>query len=275
MADNLNEKTIVITGGSSGIGAAAAKVLREKGARVVITGRSEKTKAVAEETGSDYFLVDYSKLSDVKDFALKLLDKYPRIDVLVNNAGGIFPDMRLTPDGHEMIFQINYLAAFLLTNILKERLEESRAIVINSSSAGHMFGRLDFDDLEMKNKFNSMRQYGNSKLMNILHAMEISRRFKGVSAASFHPGGVATAFAREYKGIMKFVYESPFRHLYLISPLKGAETLLWLIEGTPGRDWTPGEYYIKKKPGRKNPQVNSSTAEKLWEVSERLIETNL
>lgn len=275
MTGNLNDKTIVITGGSSGIGASAAKVLSEKGARVVITGRSEKTKAVAEETGSDYFLVDYSRLSDVKDFALKLLDKYPRIDVLVNNAGGIFPDRRLTPDGHEMIFQVNYLAAFLLTNLLRERLEESNAVVINSSSAGHMFGRLDFDDLDMEKKFNPMRQYGNSKLMNILHAMEISRRFKGVSAASFHPGGVATAFAREYKGIMKFVYESPFRHLYLISPQKGAETLLWLIEGTPGRDWTPGEYYNKKKPGRKNPQVNPSTAEKLWEVSERLIENKL
>ncbi|MGE5353651.1 MAG: SDR family NAD(P)-dependent oxidoreductase [Acidobacteriota bacterium] len=275
MNSSFKDKIIIITGGSSGIGAAAAKELREKGANVVITGRSEKTKAVAEETGSDHFLVDYTRLSDVRKFALELLEKYPRIDVLVNNAGGIFPDRRITPDGHEMIFQVNYLAAFLLTNLLRSRLEESHAVVINSSSAGHMFGRLDFEDLDMEKKFNPMRAYSNSKMMNILHAMEISRRFNGVSAASFHPGGVATGFARSYTGIMKFIYESPFRHLYLISPLKGAETLLWLIEGTPGRDWTPGEYYFKKKPGRKNSQVNPTTAEKLWEISERLTEKYL
>lgn len=270
MNGGLKDKTIIITGGSSGIGAAAAKVLSEKGANVVITGRSERTKTVAEETGSDYFLVDYTRLSNVRKFASELLEKYPRIDVLVNNAGGIFPDRRLTPDGHEMIFQVNHLAGFLLANLLRHRLEESGAVVINSSSAGHMFGHLDFDDLESEKNFNPMRAYGNSKMMNILHAMEINKRFNGVKAASFHPGGVATSFAREYTGIMKFVYESPFKRLYLISPLKGAETLLWLIEGTPGHDWTPGEFYYKKKPGRKNSQVNPTTAEKLWEVSERL-----
>lgn len=275
MNSDLKGKTIVITGGSSGIGAAAAKVLKEKGANVVITGRSQGTKTVAEETGSDHFLVDYTRFSDVRNFAQALLDRYPRIDVLVNNAGAIFPDRRITQDGHEMILQVNHLAGFLLTNLLRKRLEESQAVVINSSSAGHMFGRLEFDDLEMGKKFNPMRAYGNSKMMNILHAMEINRRFNGVKAASFHPGGVATGFARSYSGIMKFVYESPFKHLYLISPFKGAETLLWLIEGTPGHDWTPGEYYYKKKPGRKNSQVNPTTAKKLWEISERLVSKNL
>src|SRR6056297_367593 len=112
---DITGKTIVITGASSGIGKAAAKTLSQEGAQLVITGRSDKTKKLADELNCDYYLVDYASFSDVRKFAGSLLDKYPRIDVLVNNVGGVIGDRRLTEDGNEMTFQVNHLSGFLLT----------------------------------------------------------------------------------------------------------------------------------------------------------------
>lgn len=270
MTKELKDKTIVITGGSSGIGAAAARILAEKGANLVITGRSAETRKIANELGCDYYLVDYASFSSVAQFAQDLLDKYPRIDVLVNNVGGIIADRRITEDGHEMTLQVNHLSGFLLTQLLQERLEESNAMVINTSSFGNIVGNIDFNDLENEENYNAGKAYGTTKLMNILHAMEISRRFKGVRAASFHPGAVRTGFAREGSGMVKWFYNSVLKNLFLISPEKGADTLIWFI--TREQAWESGEYYYKRRPGRKNPQANSDNARKLWEKSEQLTE---
>ncbi|MDX5419413.1 MAG: SDR family NAD(P)-dependent oxidoreductase [Hymenobacteraceae bacterium] len=270
MQTDLTGKTIVITGGSSGIGAAAARKLRQLGAQVLITGRSEETKRLAEEIGCDYYLVDYARFAEVRQLAGHLLENYPRIDVLVNNVGGIVAERRVTEDGHEMTLQINHLSGFLLTRLLQDRLEASKAVVINTSSAANNLGRIDFEDLESQKKYKSMRAYGAAKLMNILHAMEVSRRFKGVWAASFHPGVVETGFAREGGGLIRWFYEGPLRRLFMISPEKGADTLVWLINAVPGRDWQDGEYYYKRRPGRKNAQVSPELAQKLWEASEQL-----
>jgi NAD(P)-dependent dehydrogenase (short-subunit alcohol dehydrogenase family) len=262
-------KTIVITGASSGIGAAAARALARKGARVVITGRSAETTRLASELGCDHFLVDFMKLADVERFARELLAKYPRIDVLVNNVGSVFSARGETGDGHERTLQVNHLSGFLLTNLLRERLEESHATVINTASMAHQIGRIDFDDLESETGYSELRAYGTTKLMNILHAMEISRRFKGVNAASFHPGVVRTGIARSGSLLARWFWESPLTKLFFLSPEKGADTLLWLIEGEPGRDWTPGEFYDKRKPGRKSSQVAPELAIELWDASEK------
>ena len=274
MKNDLEGKTIIITGGSSGIGAAAARICSHMGANVVITGRSGETKSLATELDCDYYLVDYTSFAEVRQFAHTLLEKYPRIDVLVNNVGAIISDRRLTKDGHEMTLQVNHLSAFLLTQQLKERLESSKAVVINTSSAANLLGKLNFNDLENERSYNAMRAYGAAKLMNILHAMEISRRFDGVNAASFHPGAVSTGFAREGSGIVKWIYETPLKHLFLISPRQGADTLLWLIRGEAGKDWKAGGYYYKRKPGIKNSQAKAENAQKLWEASEKLIEAD-
>ncbi|PKV75258.1 SDR family NAD(P)-dependent oxidoreductase [Pontibacter ramchanderi] len=271
MEKDLSAKTIVITGGSSGIGAAAARHLRRQGAQVVITGRSDQTRKLAEAIGCDYFLVDFTRFTEVRSFARSLLGKYPRIDLLVNNVGGIIADRRLTEDGHETTLQVNHLSGFLLTLLLQERLEASKAIVINTSSVANTMGRIDFEDLENKKHYKSMAAYGAAKLMNILHAMEISRRFKGVWAASFHPGVVETGFAREGSGLIRWFYEGVLGRYFMISPEKGADTLLWLINTQPGKDWQDGEYYYKRRPGRRNPQVSPEVAARLWEASERLI----
>lgn len=273
MTTDLSGKTIIITGGSSGIGAAAARMLRQQGAQVVITGRSEETKRLAGEIGCEYYLVDYSRFREVRNFARSLLEKYSRIDVLVNNVGGIFADRRMTEDGHEMTLQINHLSGFLLTRLLQERLEASKAIVINTSSRANTYGHIRLDDLENKNNYKSMRAYGAAKLMNILHAMEISRRFRGVWAASFHPGVVETGFAREGSGLIRWLYEGPLRRLFMISPEKGADTLVWLISTVPGKDWQDGEYYYKRRPGRRNAQASPELAQKLWDISEQLTQS--
>ncbi len=264
-------RTIVVTGGSSGVGEAAARALAARGARVVITGRSARTRAGAAEFGAEAYQVDYAHFAEVRAFADALLAGYPRIDVLVNNVGAVYTDRRTTPDGHEMTLQVNHLSAFLLTNLLRERLEASGAVVVNTSSAAHRFGRLDLRDLESERDYNGLRTYANTKVMNILHAMEIARRFRGVSAASFHPGAVASRFARETRGAMRWYYEGPLRHLFLISPAKGADTLLWLIQGTPGRDWQSGQYYAKRKVGARSRQATPENAAALWTASEQLL----
>ncbi|MDF3077615.1 MAG: short-chain dehydrogenase [Sphingobacteriaceae bacterium] len=271
MGADVRNKVIVITGGSSGIGAAAARALCQRGAKVIITGRSEETERLAEEIGCSYYLVDYSSLSDVEKFAKSLIADYPQIDVLANNVGGIIGERRVTADGQEMTLQINHLSGFLLTWLLKERLEQSKGIVINTSSVANNFGKLRFDDLESEHSYKAMQVYGTAKLMNILHAMEISKRFNGVQAASFHPGVVSTGFAREGKGLIRWLYETPLKNLFLIPPEQGADTLLWLINGKSGSDWAPREYYYKRKPGRKNSQATSENAARLWEESCKLL----
>ena len=142
------QRTIVITGASDGIGAAAARNLARAGERIVVVGRSpEKTAAVGAELGVDYFVCDFAELSQVRELAAVLRERYPRIDVLVNNAGGIMRGHELTVDGHEKTFQINHLAPFLLTTELMDVLTASRATIINTSSAANGFGRLDLLDL--------------------------------------------------------------------------------------------------------------------------------
>ncbi|MFL6246493.1 MAG: SDR family NAD(P)-dependent oxidoreductase [Thermoanaerobaculia bacterium] len=261
------KKTIIITGGSSGIGAAAARILSAQGATVAITGRSPETARLAKEIGADAFLADFAKLRDVHALAEQLLAKYPRIDVLANNVGGVIATRQLTEDGHEKTLQVNHLGGFLLTLLLRERLEASNAAVINTSSGAHRMGRIDFDDLENARDYSAWRAYGSAKLMNILHASEINRRFRGVRGVSFHPGVVATGFGREGARMTRLLYESIVGKLFMIPPEKGADTLVWLAS-TDG--WTPGAFYIKRKPARTKPEAGDERlARELWEWSVR------
>jgi len=263
-------KTIVITGGSLGIGAAAARALRAQGATVAITGRSAATHALASEIGADAFIVDYKKLADVKRLAHQLLERYPRIDVLANNVGGVMGERQLTADGHEATFQVNHLGGFLLTALLQERLNASRAVIINTSSDAHKIGHVNLDDLQNARRYSAMRAYATAKLMNILHAQELQRRYgEHVRAVAFHPGVVATGFSREGAWWVKLAYETPLRHV-LISPERGADTLIWLAT-SEANTWQPGEYYVKRKLGRKHPQTaDVALAQQLWDESVRL-----
>jgi NAD(P)-dependent dehydrogenase (short-subunit alcohol dehydrogenase family) len=264
-------RTIVITGASDGIGAVAARKLHEQGERVVITGRSpEKTKAIAGELGVDSYTADFADLSQVRALADKLLSKYERIDVLANNAGLTWGDRTITKDGHEIIFQVNHLSPFLLTNLLKDRLIASKANIIITSSVGHNYGHVDLNDLESARKYSALNTYSTSKLENILFMKELVRRWgpSGVNAAAFHPGNIASNFAINAKGFIYYLYHSPMKHLFLTTPEKGADTLVWLISGEAGKDWISGDYYFKRKAKKvKREALDESLAARLWEMS--------
>jgi NAD(P)-dependent dehydrogenase (short-subunit alcohol dehydrogenase family) len=267
-------RTIVITGASDGIGAAAARRLAADGHTVVVVGRSrEKTDAVADEIGADRFVTDFADLADVRRLGAALVERYPRIDVLANNAGGIFGDRTRTVDGFEKTLQVNHLAPFLLTSLLLDTLLESRATVIaTSSAAARLFSALDLDDLDNERHPSANRAYGNAKLENILFTRELQRRYgeRGLSAVAFHPGTIATGFAAESTSIMRFVYQTPLRHLLLSGPETGAEQLVWLATTTPGVDWEPGEYYEKRRITKTSMQAyDGLLAEALWDESAR------
>jgi NAD(P)-dependent dehydrogenase (short-subunit alcohol dehydrogenase family) len=268
-------KTIVITGASDGIGAAAARELHRRGHQVVIVGRSKaKTEAVARELDAPHFLADFTRLQDVRALASALDAAYPRIDVLANNAGGVFGDPAKTVDGFEKTFQINHLAPFLLTQLLLDKLLASRATVIQTSSSGaRISGKLDLDDLQHERDFSPIRAYGTAKLENILFTQELDRRHRaqGLAAVAFHPGNVATNFGAETTSrLMRFIINNPLTRATFISPEKGADQLVWLAET---REWEPGRYYEKRKVARRvNPQTRDpALARALWERSEELL----
>ncbi|WP_309106113.1 SDR family NAD(P)-dependent oxidoreductase [Arthrobacter sp.] len=279
----MSQRTIVITGASDGIGAAAARALSRAGERVVVVGRSpEKTQAVAKELDADYFVSEFADLSQVRELAAALRNNYPRIDVLANNAGGIMGRHELTVDGYEKTFQVNHLAPFLLTTLLMDVLTVSQASVINTASAANGFGKLDLADLDSSRNYSTNRAYGTGKLANILFTSELHRRFgahgtavegttTGITTAAFHPGVVATNFAAEST--------SPFRHAYktilnrfLLSSEQGADTLVWLATSEPGEDWVSGAYYAKRALAKANKQAyDAGLARELWDRSEQMV----
>jgi NAD(P)-dependent dehydrogenase (short-subunit alcohol dehydrogenase family) len=272
-------KTIVITGASDGIGAAAARELSRKGHEVVVVGRSpQKTRAVAGEIGARSFVADFTRLDEVRKLAADLDAGYSRIDVLANNAGGVFGDRVVTADGFELTFQINHLAPFLLTHLLLDKLIASKASVIQTSSVGaRMAGRLKIEDLNLERGYNPVLAYGTAKLENILFTRELHRRYnaRGVSAAAFHPGNVNSSFGKQSKSLIGFIARTPILHplLSIVSPEQGAEQLLWLAETMPSIEWASGMYYEKHRPAtRENPQAKDpELARQLWERSERML----
>ena len=273
MSSAVQTKTIVITGASDGIGAAAARRLKARGHALVLVGRSpEKTRRIGEELDVPFLTADFADLAQVRELAARLDDGYPTIDVLVNNAGGIFGDRDRTVDGFEKTLQVNHLAPFLLTNLLMPTLVGSDASVINTSSAAaRLFGHIDIDDLDNDRRFSANKAYGDSKLANVLFTKELHRRFhpEGVSSAAFHPGPVATSFAAGSTSLMRWIYQTPLRHIAgLISPDQGAQTLVWLADTTPDTDWVSGEFYEKLQVAKTHPQAaDAELARALWERS--------
>lgn len=274
----MTARTIVITGASDGIGASAARTLAKAGERIVVVGRSAgKTQAVAKEIGADYFVCDFAELSQVRALAAQLKGKYPRIDALVNNAGGIMGERELTVDGHEKTFQVNHLAPFLLTNELMDVLTASKATVINTSSAANALGHVDIDDLDAAGRYSTNRAYGTSKLENILFTAELHHRYHGagISTAVFHPGGVATNFAAESTSWFRFAYKTVIKR-FMLTPEQGADTLVWLASTKPGQEWVSGAYYAKRALAKANRQAyDAELARKLWERSEAMVSSDL
>ena len=270
-------KVVVITGASDGIGAAASRALASHGHRVVVVGRSpEKTARIARELGADSHVADFADLEAVRKLAAALEAAYPRIDVLANNAGGVFGGPRtLTRDGHEITFQVNYLAPFLLTHLLLDRLTSSRATVVNTSSSGNRLGRVDLDNLDGEKRYRAVAAYSTAKLAQILFAKELDRRYgdQGLASVAFNPGNISTNFARQPGSALGWIHKVPLAdRLMLRSPEEGADTLVHLAEGTPGTDFPSGGYFVNRKVARANKQADDAgLAAALWERSVALV----
>lgn len=268
--------TIVLTGASDGIGAAAAEQLAEPGTDLVIVGRSPaKTQAVAERTGAEYHIADFTRLDEIRGLAESLLERHDRIDVLANNAGGLFSGPEFTEDGFEKTFQVNHLAPFLLTHLLADRLLSSRATVVATSSiASSAFSRLDLADIQTLHPYRPNRAYGNAKLANILFTKELHARFgrQGLSAVAFHPGAVATNFASETSSYLRQVYHGLLQR-FLVSPERGGANLAHFISGRPGIDWESGGYYNdRRRPGRTNRRAaEPEVVRRHWQIGADLL----
>lgn len=268
-------RTVVITGASDGIGAAAARRLAQHGHDVVVVGRSaQKTAAVAGALGGRHFTADFARFDDVRRLARELTDAAPRIDVLVNNAGGIFDRREPTPDGHERTLQVNHLSPFLLTHLLLGPLLAGGGAVVNTSSSAARIGRIRPGHLDGGRRWSPLRAYGDSKLANVLFTRGLHRRFaaQGLAAAAFHPGAVATNFSSGTATSLAPLWGTRLGRRFLRTPEQGAETLVWLAGGTPGRDWQSGGYYEDKSPARTHRRAgDDALVEAFWARSVELV----
>ncbi|GAA3389040.1 SDR family NAD(P)-dependent oxidoreductase [Cryptosporangium minutisporangium] len=277
MTGDLTGKTIVITGATSGIGASAAHTLTQRGATVVPTGRSpQRAAALSEELGLEVLTADFARFADVRALAERILDRCPRIDVLVHNAGGMVPVRSDTTDGHETTLQTNYLAPFLLQSLLHDRLAESRAHTIVTSSVAHRAGKIRLDDLEFRERrYSAGAAYGAAKLADLLFSREIARHAEqtGITSVAFHPGAVASDFGRGATGPAGLVYNTALgRRLFTIDNDEGARPLVHLAADTDPRT-VNGQYFNKLKPDASTSAQarDADLGTRLWATTEELL----
>jgi len=273
-------RTVLVTGGTGGIGRATAMGLATMGANLAITGRDRaRTEGAAREIRAvssgqvDLFVADLSSQSEVRRLADEVLQTYPRIDVLVNNVGGYWNTRHVTPDGLEHTFALNHLAPFLLTNLLLDRLRQSApARVVTVASNAHATGQIDFDDLQGELSYSGSRAYNQSKLANILFTYELARRLQAsaVTANALHPGVVNSSFgAEDPRGIQRLII--PFARPFMKTPAQGSATSIHL-SSAPDLEQVTGRYFANSKPKRSSKRsYDEAAAARLWQVSTDLV----
>jgi retinol dehydrogenase-14 len=273
-------KTVLVTGATSGIGRATAMGLAAMGARLGITGRDrDRTGEAAAEIRAagasqvDLFVADLPSQLEVRRLADEVLQTYPRLDVLVNNVGGYWNTRHVTADGLERTFALNYLAPFLLTSVLLDRLKQSApARVVTVASNAHSTGQIDFDDLQSERSYSGSRAYSQSKLANVLFTYELARRLpaSAVTANALHPGVVNTSFGAEDPGGVQRLFV-PFVRPFLKTPGQGAATSIHLAS-SPDLDQVSGRYFANSKPKRSSKaSYDEAAAARLWQVSAELV----
>lgn len=274
-------KTVLVTGGTGGIGRATAAGLAAVGAGVGIVGRDlTRTRAAAADIAAasgnpavDAFGADMSSQTEVRRLAGEVLAAYPRLDVLVNNVGGFWATRRVTADGLEHTFAVNHLAGFLLTDLLLDRLKASApARIVTVSSGAQANGRMNFDDLQGERGYSGQRAYSQSKLANVMFTYELARRLNGsgVTATVLHPGVVRTGFAAEDPSPLWKVLLPLIRPL-LKSPDKGAATSIYLAS-SPQVEGVTGKYFVNNKPKTSSKfSYDQAAATRLWRISVDLV----
>jgi NAD(P)-dependent dehydrogenase (short-subunit alcohol dehydrogenase family) len=266
----------LVTGATAGIGLVTARELARKGAHVFLVGRSrercsraaEAIRAAAGTPSVEWLVADLSSQADVRRLAEEVRSRTPRLDVLVNNAGGIFLKRQESAEGIEMTFALNHLSYFLLTNLLRPLLEQSApARVVSVASDAHKGVSIPFDDVEGKKRFGGWRAYQQSKLANILFTDELARRLLGkrVTANALHPGFVRTSIVRQ-GGVIGWMLRRA-ADVLAVSPDEGAKTSIYLAS-SPDVAQVTGRYFVKERPVESSPQSRDACAAlRLWQLS--------
>jgi len=276
----LEGKICLVTGSTSGIGKVTARELANQGATVVLVSRTrakgEATQAeITQASGNphvDLLVADLSLLADVRRLASEFHHTYPHLHLLVNNAGCAYPTRTLTSEGLEATLAVNYLAPFLLTELLLDTLKASApARIVNVSSAQHANARIEFDNLQGEKKYANLRSYNQAKLALLLWTYELARRLEGtgVTVNALHPGITATNFPSGMTGVLAWGMRlsTPF----LLTPEKGAQTTLYLAT-SPEVEGVTGKYFVKSRETKSsNDSYDQTVGARLWEVTEQLV----
>ncbi len=284
MSDQMKGKTVVVTGGNNGIGLETAVELTRLGAHVAITARSQAKGEAAladiknrsESDDVELLLADFASLASTRRFAEKFKTNHDRLDVLVNNAGGINTSRSETLDGFETTFGVNHLGYFLVTNLLLDLLKASApARVVSVSSGAHLRTKgMDFDDLNSEQSYSGMGVYGRSKLANVLFTYELARRLEGsgVTANCLHPGVVRSGFGQNNGGLIALVFKSAYTLMtpFTKSNAQGAETSIYLAS-SPEVEGVTGKYFVDSEETPSSPASHDEeAARRLWEISEQM-----
>jgi retinol dehydrogenase-14 len=277
-------KVVLVTGGTGGIGKATAEGCAALGARVGIVGR-DRARAdaaaadIAKSAGAgvvDVFVADMASQAQVRRLAAEVLAAYPRLDVLVNNVGGVWARRHVTADGVEQTLAVNHLAPFLLTTLLLDRLKESApARIVTVASATHSMGNIDFGDLHGERKYSGVGAYNQSKLANIMFTYELARRLggSGVTATALHPGVVRTNLGGAEEPLL-FKIASIAGRPFIKSPAQGARTAVYAAT-SPQAEGITGQYFVNSKPATSSKKSRDATAAaRLWQVSDQLIDAS-
>lgn len=271
------KKLILVTGATSGIGEAAARLLARQGHELIIVGRNpQKLERVAKEIGAGNgtvhpLMADFVDLGQVRSLAQQVKRNFPPLDVLVNNAGAYYNRRERTQYGAEKTFLVNHLAPFLLTTLLLDHLKED-ARIVNVSSNAHLNVRLDLNDLNFEKSYFGFTAYGRSKLANVLFTYELARRLEGrqITVNALHPGGVATNIFTTDFGIFGPLFKWIVAW-FTLPPEQGADNTVYLA-ASPEVEGVTGKYFVKREAVESSPlSYDADLARQLWEVSERLV----
>ncbi len=268
-------KKVIITGANGGIGKATAVIMATKGYHVVMVCRNiekgeQARQEVIQKSGNqqvELMQCDFSDISSIRAFGMACREKHPVIDVLINNAGGMFKHRTETADKLEYTFALNHIGYFLTTHYLLDCLKAAgKARIVSVSSEAHRIAKLNFDDLQASKKYNQWRVYGNSKLCNILFTKQLSEKLdpQFITANCLHPGVVATNFGVEDNPIIKWASK---RMPFFLTPEQGAATSIYLATA-PEVEGITGVYYSKSRPKKTTGAAkNAADAQRLWDIS--------
>jgi NAD(P)-dependent dehydrogenase (short-subunit alcohol dehydrogenase family) len=282
MGNNMQNKVVIVTGATNGIGFESAKALAALGATIVGVGRNPQKCADAANqiktaTGNskvEFLVADLSLQTQVRQLAETFKQKYARLDVLLNNAGGYFAKRETNADGQEMTWALNHLNYFVLTNELLDVLKASApACIVNVSSGAHTGAKgINFEDVEFKTGYSGWSTYSHSKLANVMFTYELARRLDGtkVTATVLHPGFVATGFGHNNGGLMR-TGMSVVQKLVAKKPEEGAETSVYLAS-SPEVESVTGKYFSDSKETRSSAaSYDVAAQQRLWTLSEEMV----